>query len=1487
MANTTYYISGTGDQLQLTTADQQKVNTVELSAQFDPSQDIAEASVYNSRGQFVNTTLVNVGLNLPSPPQDPNQSNEDRDLTSSTIFIDAVPLVSSLSDFEKDGATAKYCFYRPILSNLEADEISYDRTEVKVRSISFGRPQAQIDRLIELINNSAYYGKIGISHPEGAYTPIINVIDDGEYVYLKLYRPLPDLVNLGDSININQEVADPVTVTFNYTPDAPEVEPLPSLRSPNFNIDLDDRATVTTEYLDYNTLYSLPVTNSYNRVFSELEGLGVGISVDYTNYENFIHFSSAKERLANFKYKLDLLHQYEQERADAAALSNAANAITSSNLYYDNLIKGILTKFDGYERYLYYESSSKAWPKSNAERPYINVSSSLSAASSWYTSEQASASLYDELNESNLEYTIPEFIRQDSNNAPYSLFLNMIGQHFDELWLYAKGMTDRYDADNRLDFGISKDLIAKTLQSFGVKLYSSNFSTSNLTNLFLGEWMDTGSEQINTFVTASNEPTPDSDILSETYKRIYHNLPYLIKTKGTERGLRALINCFGIPSGSLSIEVFGGLERNDSSYFGYEQPSTTKIKLDNTGSIIPGDTLSQYTSIIKPYEKYNQDLHVVEVGFTPTKYMDEYIKTLFPGKFMLPLDYAFPYLNQEAYVIEGDFNLDEYIGDPRYRGQSNYKTVKNASLLQEANSVVPNSGSYDVNDFIRLVKFFDNQLFKMVRDFVPARDTVSAGIIIKPTILDRAKVPTPVFSFTQPEYSGSINTAFITGSAAGILDQHSTAYTASVLTPSGSINKIYDDEAAQINGELGGTVLDMYSGSLNEANELKKPSTILPIYEASGSTNVSPTTGQFTWQYGTITRQQGGLTLTAGYGVTSIYINEIDSNDVNLENVLENLTTGDELTFTVDYKYYDLDPFSPGPTGPVRTKTVTQTIENISSTAANTWYITFTNSSIDALVGEAQAILYTVHPLTRTSTSVIFNPFINVENIDYHPYNATLNNATKISNAAFLQEVDYSTGNITPINLSQILENEAVKAEVSEYIHNSAGMVRGKYTGKQLTAAELSKYTTGDTSYGKTPVINYTGKYFAYAPDLERTDPLVVGKTQYTVRYLIDDNREVLDLTAIEETRKHVSQNYRENTGVAVRLQNPRITALGAGANYYLVGDAKVYKAGKRPEYILGTEVTLGEFATGDITFEGTSITNYSFLAELSSGKFIAPTYSTVVFNNEISDDGNDYSNSTGIYTFDEDSEARVSFITRGTLTNIKTQAEDATIRIVRDRGGNDTVIKSQTFTVPSADISLNAGIKDFQVQSGLRYFEDGDKVRVEVQGAVGIDIESGSEFFNTQAPQASANINATSLWTTGSSTGFSLTSSAALANQYGTNIQEPLSGSSFPSASLLFTLERGDEFRFGGSEDNVYVVLEAKREGLIYVVLNKPLNPAININQFTVRRFVDDTTSLITNQKKLAGDTSPAFILPEHTAPDLNDNLDAIIKDLVGQNLI
>ena len=50
--------------------------------------------------------------------------------------------------------------------------------------------------------------------------------------------------------------------------------------------------------------------------------------------------------------------------------------------------------------------------------------------------------------------------------------------------------------------------------------------------------------------------------LKEIYKRIYHNLPYLLKTKGTRRGLRALINCFGISDTILKIKEYGGNKKD-------------------------------------------------------------------------------------------------------------------------------------------------------------------------------------------------------------------------------------------------------------------------------------------------------------------------------------------------------------------------------------------------------------------------------------------------------------------------------------------------------------------------------------------------------------------------------------------------------------------------------------------------------------------------------------------------------------------------------------------------------------------------------------------------------------------------------------------------------------------------------------------------------------------------------------------------------------
>ena len=56
----------------------------------------------------------------------------------------------------------------------------------------------------------------------------------------------------------------------------------------------------------------------------------------------------------------------------------------------------------------------------------------------------------------------------------------MIGQHFDNIWIYTKDITNKFSADNRLDYGISKDLVADAIRDFGVKLYANNFSIDDL-----------------------------------------------------------------------------------------------------------------------------------------------------------------------------------------------------------------------------------------------------------------------------------------------------------------------------------------------------------------------------------------------------------------------------------------------------------------------------------------------------------------------------------------------------------------------------------------------------------------------------------------------------------------------------------------------------------------------------------------------------------------------------------------------------------------------------------------------------------------------------------------------------------------------------------------------------------------------------------------------------------------------------------------------
>ena len=115
---------------------------------------------------------------------------------------------------------------------------------------------------------------------------------------------------------------------------------------------------------------------------------------------------------------------------------------------------------------------------------------SSDSASVWYGSidennanyggQILSASLYDVNNPNYVWNTLPSYVQEDAQNQNLELLVSMLGQHFDTIWTYTRAITDITNADNRIDRGISKDIVADTLRSLGIKLY-----TSNRTNIIL------------------------------------------------------------------------------------------------------------------------------------------------------------------------------------------------------------------------------------------------------------------------------------------------------------------------------------------------------------------------------------------------------------------------------------------------------------------------------------------------------------------------------------------------------------------------------------------------------------------------------------------------------------------------------------------------------------------------------------------------------------------------------------------------------------------------------------------------------------------------------------------------------------------------------------------------------------------------------------------------------------------------------------------
>jgi hypothetical protein len=500
------------------------------------------------------------------------------------------------------------------LQQLYISEISSDRTELRLDSTSLTDLDLaeQTNKFIQERENSLYFIDFYLNFGENQLILANNIqLDNSDpnnvSILIKLYESLPEQFDLNSQLWIVTSLDNSLAyqVTFEDLPII--ITDTVDIKGPNFNLDLKDQVNNSTVSLDYTSLTTTTLTSSFNQLSSLLEEKEIDINLDYTEFSNFIHFSSAQTRLENFYYKVSLLEDYS---SSIAILNNTTNNNPSASIaVYEAYINNIITNFDGYEYYLYYSSGSWAWPKSTTQPPYQLYSTGSTQVLNWFGSTDPSnayyggiilsASIYDEQNKDYLYYVIPEYLRNDPSNDQYKLFVDMVGQFYDNIWIYYKDVTEKYNADNRLEYGISKDIVADAIRDFGIKLYQNNFSIQDLYTAFIGLTPEgglfpfpnitgslptpSGFEYINTLISASNDYMPLDDVNKSLYKRIYHNLPYLLKSKGTLPGLRTLITSYGIPDTVLRINEYGGKDKVNSNDWDYWQ-DTFNYAFYTTGS---------------------------------------------------------------------------------------------------------------------------------------------------------------------------------------------------------------------------------------------------------------------------------------------------------------------------------------------------------------------------------------------------------------------------------------------------------------------------------------------------------------------------------------------------------------------------------------------------------------------------------------------------------------------------------------------------------------------------------------------------------------------------------------------------------------------------------------------------------------------------------------------------------------------------------------
>jgi len=346
------------------------------------------------------------------------------------------------------------------------------------------------------------------------HTSYINPVDGRVNVQIKLDQPLPLQYSIKDTCWISNISLSPLYFKTNlYT--AP-VSKKVYLNGVNFSV-VTPTVNPTNDKFDDNN------SNTLFAAESRLQQKINDLLINYSDFSNFINFSSAELRTKIAKSKLSKYESYDVTKSTIKTKASATTNVSISASYSQDLkivIEeqiSLLDSFDEYESYLFYYTGS--------------IDDKLDQGVD-----------FDKNNFNSLFYQLPDYIKSESVYGDYVKFTAMVGHFFDNILVFIKKFPKSYPIDYNDNNHYPKNYIEELLNNFNWDVTNVKFNKSNIAQLLFDQNQLTGSLSSSYFTYAKS-----------IFNRITNNLPYIYKTKGTSDSFNLIRSIFGVSSDLINV----------------------------------------------------------------------------------------------------------------------------------------------------------------------------------------------------------------------------------------------------------------------------------------------------------------------------------------------------------------------------------------------------------------------------------------------------------------------------------------------------------------------------------------------------------------------------------------------------------------------------------------------------------------------------------------------------------------------------------------------------------------------------------------------------------------------------------------------------------------------------------------------------------------------------------------------------------------------